>query len=103
MHCRHTFHPHDARLGIDRYFGELNAAKILTRNVHGASEAKAAIIVAALGNGADYLLVEETGRLPETDVARGAAARKIRPWQTARSAGCVPSAGAAAANSFWRT
>jgi hypothetical protein len=76
MHCRNTFDTHDARLGINRYFGELNAAEILTRNVHGTADAKAAVIVAALGNGADRILVEETSRLTEADVARGVAASK---------------------------
>ena len=76
MHCRNSFNSHDARLGIDGHFGELNTTEILTCNDHRAANAKAAIVLAAFGDGADHIPVEETGRLTEADVAPGAVARK---------------------------
>ena len=75
-------HGHDARdpdnpcLGIDRYLGELHTAEIFACEAHRAGDAEAAIIVTAVGNCADEILVQATGRLPKLDAVRRVGAKE---------------------------
>jgi hypothetical protein len=64
------------RSSYSRHLGELHPSEIFSGEAHWAGDAEAAIIVTALGNCADEILVQATGRLPKPDAIRRVGAKK---------------------------
>ena len=80
LHRDDTLDAHDAGLGVDRDFGELDAAQILLRQGGVAhAPAKAGIVVAARNHGADAIGAQPGGGLAKLMQRLGSSRTTIFP------------------------